>query len=67
MTPPMLVDPKDEDMKELFDQAMAAYEVVMNKESKHKGDRGSKPLSIYVRMTRTLPMMSTLKKSMMTN
>lgn len=28
MTPPMLVDPKDEDMKELFDQAMAAYEVV---------------------------------------
>ncbi|KAI7876212.1 ankyrin [Lichtheimia hyalospora FSU 10163] len=27
MTPPMLVNPNDEDMKELFDQAMAAYEV----------------------------------------
>lgn len=67
MTPPMMVDPKDEDMKELFDQAMAAYEVVMNKQSKNKGDRDSKPLSTYVRMTRILPMMSILKKSMMTN
>ena len=39
MTPGMLVEPNDDDMKELFDNALAGYEVVKMKPkiNKNKG------------------------------